>query len=1051
MKNKSLLPILLLAALTLGACNLGGQSSKSKEEAGTSEVQQGSEDTTQYGVVIANKETLQGDWFVGSSKDLDLTLSPAANPLLELGKNLTVTSSDPTVVAVTGLGLSALKAGNAKITVKYHEATDDVDVVILENTPQGKYGVEHDGTLESPFTNEEAILAAKSPRYAGEDYYVKGIVDSFYHAPGSRDDGACSFFLAPAQENGERFEVYKCYKEGTGAASYLTTDDIWKGGEVIAHGKFTVYNNTQAETTSAVFVSCTGNKPEAPKVLEKTFAETLADGVALKDGDSTYDSYKFRGYVAKKSGNDFYLTATKGEALVSGKSDAAHGERDIYTNAIELYGAGKVAELAAKLLDGALVEVTMVVKNYHGTVENGNTLADADVTVVTPGTPWAVPEPEVTNRTIAEFIAGENTKAKAYIVTGTIKDWGGATSSKGKYGNMTLTDGTNDLLVYGASATATALAWDNSEAYAFTNPQDFLTNEITASLAIGNEITMKLIRADFTKDGVTTIEGTGVITAVTPVAATAIALDQATAEVEIGATVKLTATLTPANSNSAVTWHSSDDTIATVNNGLVAGVAAGQATITAKVSDEIKAECVVTVNAPASAPVALPADGLTINPAALDLATNNTYDKNKNREVTVNGMNLVLDPESAGSVTKASAPYTSTGAVGVDCIQFKKGGLIAIRTKDRLEAAVQATVIMYTYGYATEAKGYLPAFKLGASADPILANETNGGTVAVAGVDTGKVYNDKGTEKIIYEYTLTYDLSALHEETLTLVTAESGAAYVGSIVISNQAAAQPEIAQPTGAFRGLAKSKAGTFLPVDMILAADSVTLNANGEAVAVTSYEWDKVEGQITIVTDAAGYGTIVAKLDSENNLFQITSINGTAALASLDLTYAVKLSGKCQFLDCEGSTAELQAMFLRRKMGSSGWEAANADDKIFSSENGKNGKGLSVKCWADGKIALTMKNDVNIPAASIKSVGCWIYNPSSTAYSTNLYFYPSAGNQNGKMVKTISLPAGQWTFCECGVAGGSFGDSNTFYNFQFYTENVNTTLVFDNFCIYM
>ena len=336
MKNKSLLPILLLAAFTLGACNTNGQKSQeSKEEPATSEVQPTtSEDTTQYSVAIANKEALQGDWFVGSSLDLDLTLSPAANPLLELGKNLTVTSSDPEVVAVTGLGLSGLKAGNAKITVKYHEATDDVDVVILANTPQGKYGVEHDGTLQSPFTNEEALLAAKSPRYAGEDYYVKGIVDSFYHAPGSRDDGACSFFLAPAQEGGERFEVYKCYKEGTGAASYLTADDIWKGGEVIAHGKFTVYNG-QYETSSATFVSCTGNKPQPPQTLEKTFAEALALGAALKDGDDSYDYIKFQGYVSKKSGNDYYLTATKGEALVSGKSDAAHGERDIYTNAVK--------------------------------------------------------------------------------------------------------------------------------------------------------------------------------------------------------------------------------------------------------------------------------------------------------------------------------------------------------------------------------------------------------------------------------------------------------------------------------------------------------------------------------------------------------------------------------------------------------------------------------------------------------------------------------------------------------------------------------------------
>ena len=59
-----------------------------------------------------------------------------------------------------------------------------------------------------------ALVGSDLRRFAikGDAYsyfHVKGIVDSFYHAPGSRDDGACSFFLQPAQEGGERFEIYK--------------------------------------------------------------------------------------------------------------------------------------------------------------------------------------------------------------------------------------------------------------------------------------------------------------------------------------------------------------------------------------------------------------------------------------------------------------------------------------------------------------------------------------------------------------------------------------------------------------------------------------------------------------------------------------------------------------------------------------------------------------------------------------------------------------------------------------------------------------------------
>ena len=93
------------------------------------------------------------------------------------------------------------------------------------------------------------------------------------------------------------------------------------------------------------------------------------------------------------------------------------------------------------------------------------------------------------------------------------------------------------------------------------------------------------------------------------VAATAVALDKTTAEVEVGSTVDLKATLTPANSTAKVSWKSSDETKATVAKGKVTGVAAGNVTITAFVdadgngevgATELKAECAVTVKVAAA-------------------------------------------------------------------------------------------------------------------------------------------------------------------------------------------------------------------------------------------------------------------------------------------------------------------------------------------------------------------------------------------------------------------------------------------------------------------
>lgn len=58
-----------------------------------------------------------------------------------------------------------------------------------------------------------------------------------------------------------------------------------------------------------------------------------------------------------------------------------------------------------------------------------------------------------------------------------------------------------------------------------------------------------------------------------------VVLNRASASVKVGKTTRLTATTTPAGET--VVWTSSDDTVATVDGGVVTGVAEGTATITA--------------------------------------------------------------------------------------------------------------------------------------------------------------------------------------------------------------------------------------------------------------------------------------------------------------------------------------------------------------------------------------------------------------------------------------------------------------------------------------
>ena len=82
-----------------------------------------------------------------------------------------------------------------------------------------------------------------------------------------------------------------------------------------------------------------------------------------------------------------------------------------------------------------------------------------------------------------------------------------------------------------------------------------------------------------------------------PVTITAITLDKTTLAIQQGESGKLTASVTPANSTEALTWTSSNKSVATVAaDGTVTAVAPGTAVITAAASSGVKATCTVTVS-----------------------------------------------------------------------------------------------------------------------------------------------------------------------------------------------------------------------------------------------------------------------------------------------------------------------------------------------------------------------------------------------------------------------------------------------------------------------
>ena len=105
-------------------------------------------------------------------------------------------------------------------------------------------------------------------------------------------------------------------------------------------------------------------------------------------------------------------------------------------------------------------------------------------------------------------------------------------------------------------------------------------------------------------DGAITADATLYVEFSEVVPATGVALDKTEATMKIGETLTLTATVTPDDAtDKSVTWSSSDDKIATVDeDGTVTAVAEGEAVITVKTTDGgYTAECKVTVKDVASA------------------------------------------------------------------------------------------------------------------------------------------------------------------------------------------------------------------------------------------------------------------------------------------------------------------------------------------------------------------------------------------------------------------------------------------------------------------
>ena len=366
MKKKVLLPIVLLAAMTLVGCGGNNSSSNSGSQSQTTS----SQPAVEYGVAIQNKAALTAEWYAKeASRELDIALTPEGNVLQEVANgNLTITSSNPEAVSVTGVTLNALDEGEATITVDYHGKTDSVTISVL-----GEKGEpDHVKATVKEMLANVAAGKEKDVIYEIEAYVVAwqtGKTDATKYGNymlGDTKDAAKEdqILVYGSSANTAAFTITwdgaaYSYKQGDDAKDFLTNDvtkDVGIGSkltmEVIAYS----YSGTPEVSGIVKAADNSGVTPLDPiQEYDVTVAEALAKVATLKDGETTRDLYTVK---------EVYVTEITEAYSSYGNMSFKVADTADGTDTLTIFRAKTSEENAAKVVVGAQVTVQGNLQKY---------------------------------------------------------------------------------------------------------------------------------------------------------------------------------------------------------------------------------------------------------------------------------------------------------------------------------------------------------------------------------------------------------------------------------------------------------------------------------------------------------------------------------------------------------------------------------------------------------------------------------------------------------------------------------------------------------------
>ncbi len=244
-------------------------------------------------------------------------------------------------------GMKVKITGNLMKFVKNEQVTPEIKnatVEILENGGDTPTPTIEGGTIEDPYTVEEALQIINDGTYTSAKVYVTGKISEIKEI--NTEYGNATYFISDDGTKTTQLQVFR----GTslGGEKFQETDELAVGDKVTVYGILTMYQNTTPEITGSQLYELNGE-----------IAGGGNGGNGGNDGDATSITFSDKGYTNAQDfeGKDI----TVGEAKLTWSKGTGSTTPKYYDTgaAMRLYGGNTLTISSSK-------SISKVVFTYNG-------------------------------------------------------------------------------------------------------------------------------------------------------------------------------------------------------------------------------------------------------------------------------------------------------------------------------------------------------------------------------------------------------------------------------------------------------------------------------------------------------------------------------------------------------------------------------------------------------------------------------------------------------------------------------------------------------------